>query len=75
MKDQEFKQIRAAVADYIVSEGCSCCEADCHNEDAEVLAKLLKVKKYKDGSGYDFYAYSPKWKKYQKEKSTNKHIT
>ena len=59
---KELETIREAVADYILSEGCSCCEGLDHNADAEVLAKLLKVEKYSDGSGYDFYKYSPKWK-------------
>lgn len=49
--------VRQAVADYIYSEGCSC---NSHDEDAARLAKLLKVKKYSDGSGYDFYKYRSK---------------
>ncbi len=60
MKREELKAIREAVADYIYSEGCDCCRGSDHTEDEEVLAKLLKVKKYEDGSGYDFYRYSPK---------------
>ena len=72
MDIKELKQIRAAIADYMVSEGCDCCQGDCHHEDADVLAKLLKVKKYKDHSGYNFLAYSPKWKKYEKEKAAKK---
>jgi hypothetical protein len=47
-------EIRTAVANYIDSEGCSCCRGSNHEKDMEILAKLLKVPKYKDGSGYDF---------------------
>lgn len=51
----ELREIRAAVADYMQSEGCSCCrDNQGHEENAKKLAKLLKVPKYKDGSGYDF---------------------
>lgn len=54
-------EIRRAVADYIKSEGCSCCQdRDAHKEASERLGKLLKVKKYSDGSGRDFYAYASK---------------
>lgn len=52
--------VRQAVADYMYSEGCSCCRGKSHDEDAARLAKLLKVKKYSDGSGYDFYRYRSK---------------
>jgi hypothetical protein len=53
-----IEQIRQAVADYMSSEGCSCCE-DCeaHREHKGVLAKLLDVPEYSDGSGYDFYQF------------------
>lgn len=48
-------EIRRAVADYMQSEGCSCCQdIDGHREHKKTLAKLLKVPKYNDGSGYDF---------------------
>jgi disulfide oxidoreductase YuzD len=54
-----ISEIRRALADYIKSEGCACCRNQpAHNEAEERLGKLLKVKKYADGSGYDFYAYS-----------------
>ena len=48
------RELRKAIADYMYSEGCSCCEG---NDHAEVIAKLLNVKKYPDGSGYDFDRY------------------
>lgn len=54
-----LSKIRRAVADYIRSEGCSCCQNQpAHDEAGKRLGKLLKVKKYADGSGYDFHAYS-----------------
>jgi len=49
------KLIRAAIADYMESEGCSCCRIiDDHEAAKERLAKLLNVPKHADGSGYDF---------------------
>ena len=51
-------EIRQAVADYIRSEGCSCCrDNDVHEIHEERLAKLLYVEMYDDGSGFDFYQY------------------
>jgi hypothetical protein len=48
-------------ADYMHSEGCSCYQdIDGHNKHKEALAKLLHVKKYSDGSGYDFRRYRTK---------------
>jgi hypothetical protein len=49
-----LSEIRQAVAAYMWSEGCSCCRADNHDENGERLAVLLGVKKYDDGSGYDW---------------------
>lgn len=50
--------IRTALADYMYSEGCGCCRDDgAHNEAAKRLGKLLRVPKYKDGSGHDFDRY------------------
>ena len=52
------REIRQAVADYMYSEGCSCCrDNDSHKEHARKLAKLLSVPQYDDGSGYDFYKF------------------
>jgi len=60
MTDKE-KQIRQAIADYMRSEGCSCCQnIDDHKAHTARLAKLLSVKKYKDGSGYDFGKHESK---------------
>ena len=53
-----IRKIRSAIADYMKSEGCSCCQdTDKHDKAKERLAKLLRVPKYKDGSGYDFGKY------------------
>ena len=51
-----FKEkVRTAVANYMYSEGCTCCEDyEGHAEDKKVLAELLDVPMYDDGSGYDF---------------------
>ena len=51
----KLEEIRQAVADYMQSEGCSCCrDDDAHREHTKVLAKLLDVPMYEDESGYDF---------------------
>jgi len=64
VKFADLKIIRRAVADYMVSEGCSCCEnTEAHRKHAEALAKLLKVPMYKDKSGYNFYKFQTKRKK------------
>ena len=58
---KEIKTIRQLIADYMVSEGCSCCrDEEKHDEVKNALAKLLKVPKYKDGSGYDFGKFESK---------------
>lgn len=57
-------KIRRALADYMASEGCSCCQdSEAHREQEKVLAKLLRVPKYKDGSGYNFPKFRTKEKK------------
>lgn len=54
----EISKLREAVANYMQSEGCSCCRnREDHELHTKALAKLLKVPKYKDGSGYDFLKY------------------
>jgi hypothetical protein len=56
MTKDELKAIRAAVADYMWSEGCSCCEdTEAHGKHRETLAKLLKVPKRDDW--HDFSKY------------------
>jgi hypothetical protein len=52
------KQIRTAIADYISSEGCGCCQnVDAHKEHMSAIGKLLNMKKYSDKSGYDYSLY------------------
>ena len=53
--------IRQAVADYIATEGCSCCrDTDGHDKAMERLGKLIKMKKYDDNSGFDYGRYRSK---------------
>lgn len=55
MASIELEKIRQAVADYMRSEGCSCCrDDDAHRKHTKILAELLDVPMYEDGSGYDF---------------------
>ena len=55
MRESELIKIREAVANYMRSEGCSCCrDDDAHREHKKILAELLDVPMYEDGSGYDF---------------------
>lgn len=55
-----IKKARRLISDYMSSEGCSCCRGGDHDEHKEAIAKLLKVPKYKDKSGYNFYKYKTK---------------
>jgi len=57
VKTKILKQIREAVANYMSSEGCSCCEHRDHEEHKRVLAKILNVPQYADKSGYDFHRF------------------
>lgn len=55
------KQLRAAIADYISTEGCSCCrDSEGHDEAMGRIGKLLNMKKYSDKSGYDYSVYKTK---------------
>ncbi len=51
------EKVRAAVANYMWSEGCTCCRRDNHDQHAAELARLLHVPMYTDGSGYDFASF------------------
>ena len=52
---QEINKIRQAVADYMWSEGCSCCrDIEAHATHEKRLALLLRVPMYSDKSGYNF---------------------
>lgn len=49
------EEIRENVANYMHSEGCSCCrDIDEHKKNEAKLAELLNVTPYSDNSGYDF---------------------
>lgn len=55
------KKMRTLIADYMSSEGCSCCQnIKAHQEHLERIAKILGVKKYPDGSGYNFSVHRSK---------------
>lgn len=61
---KEVRGIRSAVADYMHSEGCGCCQdRESHKLHEERLANLLNVPKYSDGSGYDFSKFRTKKEK------------
>lgn len=56
---EKMQQVRQALADYIRSEGCSCCQnVPAHQAAAERLAKLLDVPRFDDNSGYDFWSFA-----------------
>ncbi len=57
MKTVDLDFIRSAVADYMRSEGCSCCRGKDHAKHEARLGKLLSVPMYEDKSGYDFYQF------------------
>lgn len=58
MTDEDKVALRQAVANYMASEGCGCCQnREQHKEDEKVLAELLDVPKYDDGSGYNFLSF------------------
>jgi len=50
-------KLRTAIADYMMSEGCSCCESPDHEQHKARIAELLNVPKYPDGDGYNFNKY------------------
>lgn len=63
------KKILNALADYMYSTGCGCCGNIERSEEAEGrLGKLLRVQKYKDGSGYDFSKYRTNRKRVSRAK-------
>lgn len=51
---ERLEKVRTAVANYIATEGCSCCQHHDHEAVREELGKLLLVPKYSDGSGRNF---------------------
>ena len=60
-KTVSLEEVRRVIADYMWSEGCSCCQnVEDHDREKLELAKLLKVEPYSDGSGADFSIYRTK---------------
>ena len=60
-KTSKLHELRNAIADYVCSEGCTCCQdIEAHTKAKERIAKLLRVPKYKDGSGYNFRSFRTK---------------
>jgi len=59
---EEFKKvIREALANYMRSEGCSCCQDwDEHAKNKKELGELLDCGKYDGEDEYDFYQYATK---------------
>ena len=55
-ENKQLKEtIRIAVADYMCSEGCSCCrDIGAHEVNTKRLAELLNVPMYDDESGFNF---------------------
>ena len=61
MSENFLQAVRQAVADYMRSEGCSCCQdRESHKEHERKLAELLNVPPYPDGSGFDFSVFRSK---------------
>lgn len=57
MRKAHRDALRTAVADYMFSEGCSCCrDNEAHDENRATLGKLLGIRPEKDGNElwYDF---------------------
>lgn len=73
MQDMAKKpELREAIANYMYSEGCSCCRDDeAHELAASKLAALLDVPQYEDGSGYDFYQFRSEKKKVTHKESND----
>jgi len=67
-KHNLLADIRQAVANYMRSEGCTCCQnIQEHKRHTEVLAKLLRVPMYSDRSGYNFARFRTDARKGDKE--------
>lgn len=55
MHQSELEKMRQAVADYMQSEGCSCCRGSDHDKHRARLAELLKVPPHpEDKTFFDF---------------------
>lgn len=61
MTKAERDALRTAFADFRFAAGCGCCgNADVRADAEKRLAKLLKIPRYKDRSGYDFARFVTK---------------
>ena len=64
LKTINLLAVRKAVANYMQSEGCSCCQDTVnHDKHKTILARLLNIPMYKDKSGYNFAKYENEQKK------------
>ena len=59
-KKISVSEIREMIANYMRSEGCSCCRGDRHAHNKNALAMALCVPKFDDDSGYDFDKFATK---------------
>ena len=59
---EEFKkEVRELIANYMRSEGCSCCQDwEGHAKNKKRLGELLDCGKYDGEDEYDFYQYQTK---------------
>lgn len=49
-----FEKLRTHFANYVYSEGCSCCRNDePHNDAMAEICKILSIPQYDDESGYN----------------------
>jgi len=62
MTVEEFKKvIRELIANYMRSEGCTCCQdLEEHADVKRRLGELLNCGKYNDEDEYNFYQYATK---------------
>lgn len=54
--EAQMAELRLLVAKYMHSEGCGCCEGEGHKEYQEQLGAVLKFPRFKDDSGWDYFA-------------------
>jgi hypothetical protein len=57
MTKAELDAIRTAVADYMKTEGCGCCQDETHRVNTNRLGKLLEAPLYPNGEDYDFTSF------------------
>lgn len=60
---KQIDQIRMLVAQLYCASGCDCCrDTDEWNRASSVLAVMLGIPAYDDGSGFDFYKVRDEYK-------------